>query len=189
MAITLTKFTEKSLENNVEKGFGYDSTNTYNDNNTDLKILLYFGTIDKLYALNIAPSSYTDNYTINSQSDLPIGSNKKIGTFLNTCRTVSVNFKITKLVGQWKEDKIVDDGDNSVSFIDDFKTICNPTYSERNGYQVITAVPEVWLKVNKNEAVYGIANITRSVDMTSPIINGNYTTFDYSVTVNELRNN
>ena len=188
MAITLSNFNEKLQEKDVKTGFGYDSTNTYNDKNTELKILLYFGTSDKLYVLNIAPSSYTDNYTINSQSDLPIGSNKKIGTFLNTCRTVSVNFKITKLVGKWKDNNIVDDGDNSVSFIDDFDTICNPTYSEIKGYQVITKVPEVWLKVNENNAVYGIANMTRSVDMTSPIINGKYTTFSYSITVNELRN-
>lgn len=195
MAITIDSFKSN------KKFFGYDSTGNYQNDSEELGIHLYFSTTNKHYYLNVAPTSYTDNYTIYSQKDLPIGANKKIGTFLSTSRAVSLNFKVTKLLGKYKTDqsknekgeivittddtKIVDDVDNSVSFIDEFAEICNPNYDENS---IITSVPDVWLQVNQNKPVYGIATITRTIDLTSPIINGYYTTFDYSINIEELRN-
>lgn len=201
MAISIQQFEQDS------KFYSYDSTGEFVDENSkDIGINLWFGNMQtvassgkttngKYYHLNVAPSAYTDNYTVQTNANLPIGANKQIGNYVGTTRSVSVTFTLTFLNGT-RNDKgeIVDINpalENSIEFMNDFDKLCNPRYNDNpnNDISYITGVPEVILQVNKNSSVYGIAKLTRSYDLNSIIIDGKYSIVQYTVSVDELRSN
>lgn len=195
MGVTLIEgnFSEGNFSTGIKgQMFGYDSTGEYKESTKDLGIHLWFkngSTNNGYYHLNVSPTSYDDQYTAQTDTSITVGANKKIGSFINTSRTVSVSFKLTKLLGTYDKNdksKIIDDGDNSIAFMDDYADLCNPVYNQSTN-RYITGVPEVWLQVNKNKPVYGIAEMSRSYDLTAPIINGEYSTVSYTIKVYELR--